>query len=191
MFFIFLTIFLDILFCINTNGKPVPIPETIKNRTVLSDFKKPPELGKWFAITALVRNSVLYYSNEYNGLTLCKIRQLKKLGYEPILVRFMYTKLFSIMVQKLLIVICHGYLLRLADALLLVVYAASSRTKSASSQEASSIHYLLYPIRVCSFLHDKNYILSWFFSYGHGLRCNYILARGYGIWIINSYIFVK
>ncbi|CAH1731970.1 unnamed protein product [Aphis gossypii] len=75
----------DILFCINTNGKPVPIPETMKNRTVLSDFKKPPELGKWFAITALVRNSVLYYSNEYNGLTLCKIRQLKKLGYEPIL----------------------------------------------------------------------------------------------------------
>lgn len=63
------------------------IPETMKNRTVFSDFQKPPELGKWFAVMALVRNSVLYYSNEYNGLTSCKIRQLKKLGYEPILVR--------------------------------------------------------------------------------------------------------
>lgn len=104
-------IFLDILFCINTNGKPVPIPERIKNRTVLSDFKKPPELGKWFAITALVRNSVLYYTNEYNGLTLCKIRQLKKLGYEPILVRFVYTKLFSIMVQIILIDICTSKIL--------------------------------------------------------------------------------
>lgn len=81
----------------------MPIPETMKNRTVLSDFKKPPELGKWFAITALVRNSVLYYNNEYNGLTLCKIRQLKKLGYEPILVRFVCTKLFIIMVQIILI----------------------------------------------------------------------------------------
>ncbi|XP_025194261.1 FAST kinase domain-containing protein 5, mitochondrial [Melanaphis sacchari] len=74
----------DIIFCINTNGEPVPIPETMKNRIVFNDFKKPPELGKWFAIMSLVRNSVLYYSNEYNGLTLCKIRQLKKLGYEPI-----------------------------------------------------------------------------------------------------------
>lgn len=63
------------------------IPETMKNRTVFNDFQKPPELGKWFAVMALVRNSVLYYSNEYNGLTSCKIRQLKKLGYEPILVR--------------------------------------------------------------------------------------------------------
>ncbi|XP_001948198.2 FAST kinase domain-containing protein 5, mitochondrial [Acyrthosiphon pisum] len=75
----------DILFCIDTNGKPVAIPETMKNRTVFNDFQKPPELGKWFAVMALVRNSVLYYSNEYNGLTSCKIRQLKKLGYEPIL----------------------------------------------------------------------------------------------------------
>jgi len=78
---------LDILFCINANGKPEVIPEIMKNRTVFNDFKKPPELGKWFAVMALVRNSVLYYSNEYNGLTLCKIRQLKELGYEPILVR--------------------------------------------------------------------------------------------------------
>lgn len=79
--------FLDILFCINTNGKPVAIPETMKNRTVFNDFQKPPELGKWFAVMVLVRNSVLYYSNEYNGLTSCKIRQLNKLGYEPLLVR--------------------------------------------------------------------------------------------------------
>ncbi|XP_022161768.1 FAST kinase domain-containing protein 5, mitochondrial isoform X2 [Myzus persicae] len=43
----------DILFCINTNGKPVAIPETMKNRTVFNDFQKPPELGKWFAVMAL------------------------------------------------------------------------------------------------------------------------------------------
>lgn len=54
---------------------------------MLNDFNKPPELGKWFAIMILVRNSVLYYSNEHNGLTVCKTRQLKTLGFEPILVR--------------------------------------------------------------------------------------------------------
>jgi len=74
------------LFCINSDGKPVTIPEIIKTKIVLGDFQRPPELGKWFAIMILVRNSILYYSNEYNGLTLCKIRQLEKLGYEPILV---------------------------------------------------------------------------------------------------------
>lgn len=66
------------------------IPETINKKSVFNDFKKPPELGKWFAVLILVRNSVLYYSNEYNGLTMCKIRQLKKLGYEPILVSIFF-----------------------------------------------------------------------------------------------------
>lgn len=82
--------FQDILFCIGTDGKPVSIPESIKKKTVFHDFKKPPELGKWFAVMILVRNSVLYYSNEYNGLTMCKIRQLKKLGYEPIVVSIFF-----------------------------------------------------------------------------------------------------
>lgn len=62
----------------------------IKNKTAFTDFQKPPELGKWFAIMCLVRNSVLYYSNINNGLTQCKIRQLMKLGYEPILVLILY-----------------------------------------------------------------------------------------------------
>lgn len=59
----------------------------MKNKTVFHDFEGPPKLGKWFALVILGRNSVIYYNNEYNGLTVCKIRQLKKLGYEPILVR--------------------------------------------------------------------------------------------------------
>lgn len=59
----------------------------MKSKTAFNDFHKPPELGKWFAIMILVRNSVLYYNNQCNGLTLSKIRQLKILGYEPILVR--------------------------------------------------------------------------------------------------------
>lgn len=75
------------VFCIDSHGKPVTIPEVMKNKTVYNDFQKPPKLGKWFALVILGRNSVLYYNNEYNGLTVCKIRQLKNLGYEPILVR--------------------------------------------------------------------------------------------------------
>lgn len=78
---------LDILFCIGEDGKPVTIPEVLKENTILHDFKKPAGVGKWFAVIFLVKNSVIYYSNEYNGLTSCKIRQIKKLGYEPILVR--------------------------------------------------------------------------------------------------------
>lgn len=62
---------------------------------MLNDFHKPPELGTWFAIVILVRNSVLYYSNEYNGLTVCKIRQLKTLGYEPILVRIVFYRVIN------------------------------------------------------------------------------------------------
>jgi len=62
----------------------------MKSKTIFHDFHKPPEIGKWFAIMLLVRNSVLFYNNEYNGLTLCKIRQLKILGYDPILVRNFY-----------------------------------------------------------------------------------------------------
>jgi hypothetical protein len=78
----------------------------MKNRIAFNDFKKPLELGKWFAVMTLVRNSVLYYSNEYNGLTLCKIRQLKKLGYEPILVRtYVYIIFLNIIVQIILILL--------------------------------------------------------------------------------------
>lgn len=77
---------LDMLFCIDSNGKPVTIPETMKNKTVFNDFHEPPKLGKWFALIILGRNSVLFYNYDLNGLTVCKIRQLKKLGYEPIVV---------------------------------------------------------------------------------------------------------
>lgn len=80
-------LFLDILFCIGSDGKPVIIPEKMKNKIVFNDFDKPPELGKWFAMMIFSRNSVLFNSNEYTGLTSCKIRQLKKIGYEPIVVR--------------------------------------------------------------------------------------------------------
>jgi hypothetical protein len=58
----------------------------MKNKTIFNDFHEPPKLGKWFALVILGRNSVLFYNYEFNGLTVCKIRQLKKLGYEPILV---------------------------------------------------------------------------------------------------------
>lgn len=77
---------IDILFCIGADGRPVAIPETIKNKTAFTDLDKPPELGKWFAIMILTNKSVLHYSKENNGITICKIRQLKKLGYKPILV---------------------------------------------------------------------------------------------------------
>ncbi|VVC42713.1 RAP domain [Cinara cedri] len=78
----------DILFCVDTEGRPVTIPETMKNKTVFNNFEKPPELGKWFAIMIITRKSVLHDSNKINGPTICKIRQLKKLGYEPILFNF-------------------------------------------------------------------------------------------------------
>lgn len=81
---IFKYVFIDIIFCIDDDGNPVVIPESIKSKITFNDFQKLPELGTWFAIIMLVRNSVLYYSNEYNGLTVCKIRQLKRLGYESI-----------------------------------------------------------------------------------------------------------
>lgn len=77
----------DILFCTDANGRPVIIPEPMRKIKVFNEFKKPPKLGKWFVIMILTRNSTLLHSNEHNGLTACKIRQLKKLGYEPILVR--------------------------------------------------------------------------------------------------------
>lgn len=59
----------------------------MRSTPVFNDFYKPPDLGKWFVIMLLGRNSVTLFSNEYTGLTLCKVRQLKKLGYEPIMVR--------------------------------------------------------------------------------------------------------
>lgn len=77
---------LDILFCIGADGRPVAIPETMTSRKVFNDFEKPPELGKWFAIVNTTRKSLLHFSQENNGLMICKIRQLKKLNYEPILV---------------------------------------------------------------------------------------------------------
>ncbi|XP_050533494.1 uncharacterized protein LOC126901202 [Daktulosphaira vitifoliae] len=75
----------DMLFCIDPSGKPIDLPESIKSRTAFHEFSKPPNIGKWFAIVPLVRNSVLFNSSEPTGQTLCKIRQLKKIGYEPIM----------------------------------------------------------------------------------------------------------
>lgn len=100
---IVLLLFLDIIFCINDKGKPVTIPETIKSKIVFSDFQKLPELGKWFAIMFLVRNSVLFYTNTHTGLTQCKIRQLNILGYEPILVIILclLILIFTIVYQNL------------------------------------------------------------------------------------------
>lgn len=73
----------------------------MKNKTVFHDFSKPPELGKWFAVLVLVKNSVLYNSNEFNGLTLCKIRQIKKLGYVPILVSVLFNHHSEILMKNL------------------------------------------------------------------------------------------
>lgn len=85
----------DILFCIDTStGRPVIIPENIRKTIAFNEFKKLPALGKWFVIMVLARNSILLYSDEHNGLTECKIRQLKKLGYELILVRILTISLF-------------------------------------------------------------------------------------------------
>ncbi|XP_050428140.1 FAST kinase domain-containing protein 5, mitochondrial [Adelges cooleyi] len=75
----------DMLFCINEEGQPIIIPKTMKNKTVFHDFTKPPSLGKWFAVVSLGRNALLLNSTEPTGLTLCKLRQLKKIGYEPII----------------------------------------------------------------------------------------------------------
>uniref|UniRef100_A0A8D8M406 FAST kinase domain-containing protein 5 n=1 Tax=Cacopsylla melanoneura TaxID=428564 RepID=A0A8D8M406_9HEMI len=75
----------DILFCVK-DGKPVPIPVGMTDFVYMNPHPPVPT-GKWYAIVLMsFSHQVKNTENHYKGNFMCKTRQLKKLGYEPIVV---------------------------------------------------------------------------------------------------------
>lgn len=75
----------DAFICLK-DGKPVPIPASMSDFVHMSVYP-PPNIGKWYAFiflsfSAVVRNR----PGQYKGTYICKMRQLKALGYEPIII---------------------------------------------------------------------------------------------------------
>ncbi|KAL1451779.1 hypothetical protein WDU94_006125 [Cyamophila willieti] len=75
----------DIIFCVK-DGKPVPIPEGMTDLVYMNPTPAMPS-GKWYAIVLMSFSQVVKNTqNQYKGNFMCKNRQLKKLGYEPIVI---------------------------------------------------------------------------------------------------------
>ncbi|XP_033211558.1 uncharacterized protein LOC117169332 [Belonocnema kinseyi] len=78
----------DIIICLDEQNNPV-LPEKILS-TMRPDSVKPvPNEAKkltWFSIIITTKNQVLKDSNEFSGILTARYRQLKSLGYTPVVV---------------------------------------------------------------------------------------------------------
>lgn len=76
----------DIAFLLSKTNRPLPIPEDMKSIPYFKGVVKPTKPGNWRCLVAAARNMYIINRpgllNEYNA----KIRQLKLLGYEPVVV---------------------------------------------------------------------------------------------------------
>lgn len=83
---IFLFSFLDVLLHIDQNNQLQRIPDEISNRKLFTGCITPPSTsGHWLLF--VIGNKLHYTSdNQLIGEQSCKLRQLKLLGYSPIVV---------------------------------------------------------------------------------------------------------
>lgn len=73
----------DVLVCVK-DGKPVPIPESMSDFVHMNAFPPPPT-GTWYALVFVTYMQVMKTPEaQYKGPLAVKIRQLKKLGYKPV-----------------------------------------------------------------------------------------------------------
>lgn len=76
----------DIAFCLDNNNKPLPIPKDMKSIPYFKGVVKPTKPGNWRCIVAASRSMYIINRRELVGEYYVKIRQLKILGYEPVVV---------------------------------------------------------------------------------------------------------
>jgi len=80
----------DIIICLDENNTPVE-PEPILSKIPVGTLKPAPtepDNLKWIAVVLATRNQMITDSNEYVGPIMTKVRQLRKFGYDPIVVPF-------------------------------------------------------------------------------------------------------
>ncbi|XP_054277867.1 FAST kinase domain-containing protein 5, mitochondrial [Macrosteles quadrilineatus] len=79
----------DILFRLDDDGKPLPIPEEMK-RSAFDDVTRPEGPGKWYCAVIGGRNMYMHNVPRLVGEQMTKLRQLKSLGYTPIVIPSFY-----------------------------------------------------------------------------------------------------
>lgn len=85
----------DIIICNDHDGFPVPVQE-IFSKEIFGIIKKPPNNNIWIVLVIAGRNVMIYNSEAPTGPFIAKVRELKTLGYHPVLVHWsLYSKLES------------------------------------------------------------------------------------------------
>lgn len=68
------------------SGNPLPIPEDVRNRPNFEDVLRPPDEKGWYAVFLGGRNMYMHNTPRLVGEQVTKLRQLRLLGYTPIVV---------------------------------------------------------------------------------------------------------
>ncbi|XP_073997759.1 FAST kinase domain-containing protein 5, mitochondrial-like isoform X1 [Rhodnius prolixus] len=78
----------DLVFHLNSDGQPLPIPEDYKKIEDFTGPVKSTDKGTWYSLIAASRNMFVHNVPVLTGETLSKLNLMKKLGYKPILVSY-------------------------------------------------------------------------------------------------------
>lgn len=80
----------DLVFHLNSDGQPLPIPEDYKKIEDFTGPVKSTDKGTWYSLIAASRNMFVHNVPVLTGETLSKLNLMKKLGYKPILVNILF-----------------------------------------------------------------------------------------------------
>lgn len=76
----------DIVVNLNNDKEPQPLDCNFKNKEAFTGLVRAPKDGNYFVLVVASKNMCLYQSTIPNGETLSKMKQLRLLGYKPILI---------------------------------------------------------------------------------------------------------